>query len=334
MKKLVAVTSSRSVGATFVDWSILFLSGQSHFYNIAEDKMLPISMNPIEITNSHGHKKNHASTNIDLYEYTEKLLVGTEGITTFYPYSSLGNLDSNSSHIFEEINRVANDKWKHFTDFLYRKNIDLVYLDYRLSPLYFTTMRAPVLSSKDHTNVIYTADQRNNELIDLFFKDTFTDIKEPWDIRERWALAGRNTMFSTHPIEIITTPHHRVQAVNLWFDGEYEIRRIMNYLNIPIDEERMNLWITIHLSWAQAQAKSMKFAWDLDMIVECIVHNIPLDISHYNLDIWQEGAILSDLIYKHNLNIRGYGLEKFPNNTQEIHTLLEENFHPKESKII
>ena len=36
------------------------------------------------------------------------------------------------------------------------------------------------------------------------------------------------------------------------------------------------------------------------------------------------------LIYKYGLNLKTWQLEKFPNNTKQLHELLEENIHPIE----
>ena len=55
------VSSARSVGCTFLDWSIHFLSKQHYFYHVISKAWIPLSQNPLSKINAHGHKKNHPS---------------------------------------------------------------------------------------------------------------------------------------------------------------------------------------------------------------------------------------------------------------------------------
>ena len=69
-KKIIATSSIHSVGATFMDWSILFLSGQKEYYYQPTRQFINVTTNPLEnlynqrgpaeeLKNAHGHKKNH-----------------------------------------------------------------------------------------------------------------------------------------------------------------------------------------------------------------------------------------------------------------------------------
>ena len=51
-----------------------------------------------------------------------------------------------------------------------------------------------------------------------------------------------------------------------------------------------------------------------------------MDLERFNLDIFQEAAIQRELLYKHNLNLKIWQLEKFKN-TKQLHNLLEPNIH-------
>ena len=46
------------------------------------------------------------------------------------------------------------------------------------------------------------------------------------------------------------------------------------------------------------------------------------------MDLWQEAIVQHILIYKYNLNLKNWQLKKFPDNTQDLHKLLETNIHP------
>ena len=57
MNKLICCTSNRSVGCTFLDWSIHFLSGQNKFFNVDQRAWIDLAKNPLDTLNAHGHKK-------------------------------------------------------------------------------------------------------------------------------------------------------------------------------------------------------------------------------------------------------------------------------------
>jgi hypothetical protein len=51
------------------------------------------------------------------------------------------------------------------------------------------------------------------------------------------------------------------------------------------------------------------------------------DISDYNFEFYQEAIIQHIMIYKYGMNFKLWQLEKFPDNTQDLHKLLEPNIH-------
>lgn len=69
------------------------------------------------------------------------------------------------------------------------------------------------------------------------------------------------------------------------------------------------------------------FSRNFDNIIDAIVNNRFMSLSRYRLDLIKEALIQSALITKYNLNLMCYGLDKFPDNTQDLHSLLEPNTH-------
>jgi hypothetical protein len=69
----------------------------------------------------------------------------------------------------------------------------------------------------------------------------------------------------------------------------------------------------------------LQFEYNYKHIVESIVNNwsYPIDLTFD-----QEIVIQHCLIYHYGLNLKTWQLEKFPNNTQDLHKLLEPNIHP------
>jgi hypothetical protein len=52
-----------------------------------------------------------------------------------------------------------------------------------------------------------------------------------------------------------------------------------------------------------------------------------MSLERFNLDFYKEVIIQNALLYKQNLNLKNWQLEKFPANTQDLHKLLEPNIH-------
>jgi hypothetical protein len=57
LHKKICIISPQSVGGTFIDWSVQFLSGQNKFYQAGVDQWIDLVSNPLEQINAHKHKK-------------------------------------------------------------------------------------------------------------------------------------------------------------------------------------------------------------------------------------------------------------------------------------
>ena len=99
----------------------------------------------------------------------------------------------------------------------------------------------------------------------------------------------------------------------------------MNQLAIPLQWDRWDHWQTVYQNWQQINYRCVKFQYELDHIVEAIVNNWSYPLLE--LSFLQEVMIQHELLYKHGLNIKNWQLERFPDNTQKLHQLLEINHH-------
>ena len=124
--------------------------------------------------------------------------------------------------------------------------------------------------------------------------------------------------------------HFYLDAQELWYNGEDVLTRVMEYLDIKIQDKRLISWVPIYKQWQQKQLDILKFSWNLSHICESIVKDYYYDLSDYNLDLWKEAIIQHEMIYKYGLNFKNWQLEKFPKNTRDLHVLLEPNIHPVE----
>jgi len=343
MNKKICVTSSQSAGCTFVDWSIHFLSGQSQYFNVLENKWIELSSNPLNLINAHGHRKNHPEGYINTEQYLNKInSMPDHAIYSLYPATlpidiaaKQLNLDVNQIGsdpvAFDHIKQhVINDYNKIF-DICHNTQTKIVYVD--LDPtkaLYHTEFRTldRFFTKLGKPNSIKELEDESQE---IFFKTSQTYWKElnltdVWDIRERLAL-------DTRPFQVLYNnfkfekkyPHYWINCSVLWTHTVKTITNLMKYLELTIDSTRLESWMPICRQWQQYQLDIIEFCYNQPHVVDAIVNNLYYEI---NLTFKQEVIIQHCLIYQHGLNLKTWQLEKFPSNTQDLHKLLEPNIHP------
>jgi hypothetical protein len=341
--KITCVTSIKSVGCTFVDWSLHFLSNQSNYYNVAKKSSAPLVTSPLTSTNAHGHLKNHpagleltkqhiqqfqAQTNFDFCSmYTMPMHIDVAAKQLGIDQKDLADIK-----LWKKIVQHIVDDYQKLFNWCCTHEIGTVYID--PDPkfnLYFLSCRSLdrlMLSNRSAKNYL----ELENEFQNAFFQDTVTDWQNQglngiWDKRERLALnRGLFDRFEDQFHLDLSLPHLWVSATELWNYGVDTIQTIMKYLDLPIDAKRWNDWLPIHQQWHEIQQKNLKFVYQFDHIIDAIVNNYYYKLE--KLSFVQEVAIQHALIYQHNLNLKTWQLVEFPSNTQEIHQLLESNIHP------
>lgn len=343
MNKKICIASSQSAGCTFVDWSIHFLSGQSQYFSVAENQWIDLSQNPVNATNAHGHKKNHPEGYIETQRYLTKLdSISNNAIYSLYP-ATLGidiavkqlNIDINQNDIsptvLDQIKQYIIDDYNKLFDLCFSAQTKIVYVD--IDPR--TALYHQEFRNLDRFLYKRAKPESINELDDeiqeMFFKKSQAQWKElkltdVWDIRERLALDTRpfETFFSNFKFEK-TYPHHWINCQVLWSHTVKTITKLMKYLELTIDSDRFKSWIPICQQWQQLQLDLVEFCYIQPHIVDAIVNNLYYEID---LTFKQEVIIQHCLIYQHGLNLKTWQLKKFPNNTQDLHKLLEPNIHP------
>ena len=331
-RTVVSITSIPSVGATFVDWSIQFLSGQTKHYYAKDDCWIDLVDNPVTNDNAHNYKKNHPDGINQTVEILEKISQQSGELFTFYPtaikYNTAYN-QLNADNKSQIINYIRDDFQKVFE--LCSQKTKLIFIDSNPEiSLYHITMRrlGALLFDKDKNG---DAEELQQEVDGYFFKESFDYFSSnyKWDIRERRALNFRpyNVGFgSTSDVKInFGLPHLWIDSRSLWTLGDLTLKKIMNYIGLPIDPERFKQWLPVYQQWARRQLEILDFCHRLLHIIDSIVNN--WDYQLEDLSFEQEIAIQHFLIYKHNLNLKTWQLKKFPTNTKDLHKLLETNIH-------
>ncbi len=332
------VSSARSIGCTFLDWSIHFLSRQNYFYHVISKTWMPLSQNPLSKINAHGHKKNHPSgadstlkfinsfndiSNGDLFSlYPVKMRIDKMCDKLGYQLSDMKTPD-----IWKKINQEIDlDYQKIFND-CHNNNTKIIFLGsnpdvclYRLKIRSLERMFTKPEPAK-------STDQINEEYQNLFFKSSIDSWKELglteiWDKRERMALDIRPFDIELDPI--LRMPHLHIDSRDWWSRGPKVIQKVFKFLSLTLDQERMQQWLPIYYQWQEIQTNALEFVYYIDHIINAIVNNIYFEID---LTFEEETVVQHCLLYKHNLNLKTWQLTKFPGNTQDLYKLLEPNIH-------
>jgi hypothetical protein len=103
----------------------------------------------------------------------------------------------------------------------------------------------------------------------------------------------------------------------------------MEFCELAVDATRWESWLAVYNKWQKLHLEILEFTFNYQHIVDAIVNDWYYELN--DLSFEQEIVIQHCLIYQHGLNLKTWGLEKFPANTKELHQLLEPNIHKIDS---
>jgi len=337
--------SLNNAGCTFLDWSILYLSGQSQFYSFDHRQHVELTQDPVTLSNAHNHKKNHALGYEQNQQCIEEFLTNHTGLLTLYPTTlsmpetaAHCGIDIDSpefaANIDGKIKQYALEDFKKLWLYLNSKQAKIVWIaeDPNLSLTHLTRRSTDAkIKSKGNT----TVEELDQEFQDLFYQDSkhtwqSLGLVDIWDERERRALDLRPYTCTVYqpqaeaqmPFEL---PHLHITTAEWWTQGESVIRRVMQFCELDIDQNRWHSWKDTYSSWKDKMTNQLSFCYRLPTILDAIVNNWYYELGE--LSFVQEVAIQHYLIYKYNLNLKTWNLVKFPPNTQDLHKLLEPSIH-------
>lgn len=344
MSKKICVTSTRSVGCTFIDWSIHFLSGQKYYFNVELNQLIPLSKNPITKLNAHNHLKNHPKGSKNLIRHLIKFKsINDTEVLSCYPCmltptaaaECLGykNVDLSDRTILQNVIEYQHNDYNKLFDICKDHSTKLVFISTDIkSPLYHQHQRAfdKYINNntllQNHDNLI---DQYHYEFQNIFFSKSIKKWKElnlnnVWDIRERMALDLRPFDLLSKENFNFNQPHMWINSQQLWTNPFKVIKQILDYVELELLTDQIKFWSVVANQWQQIQLNSLEFDNNCQHIVDAIVNNwdYPIDLT-----FMQEVIIQHCLIYQYNLNLKTWNLIKFPNNTKLLHYLLEPNIH-------
>lgn len=339
------VTSPEAVGCSFLDWSILWLSGQKKVFSVDRSSWHDICQDPLQThptVNAHAHTRNHKSG----WQRNQSCVPiikshSNHSLTSLYPFPlyiddccralDFEISDLSQSEKFDMVMAYQKQDYTNMLNWLHtEQNVPVVYVAFDPSVRGYTwTYRAldrMLTSCQKPSNVkdLYQEQQ------DVFFNQSqhrWVDLglTQIWDIRERMALDIRPFSQLWAENLVLTHNHHWVNCQDLWFDTERTVRDIMSWLGLDIVQSKLLHWLPVMRRWQQIHNDNLKFPRQLSKILTSIVHGMPHDLS--DLTFQQEVIVQHCLIYQYNLNLRTWNLEKFPRCAKLLHSLLEPNIH-------
>lgn len=344
MSNIICITSTKSLGCTFVDWSVHFLSGQTDHFHLPTNQWQQLSSDPITDINAHNHLKNQPAGMIQAAEYIKKFKsLSADKIFSLYPTqqhfdvaAEKLNISIDTVHVMsnaEKIKRYLDQDYNQVFKLCNDQDVKLVYVaadpTVEMYHLNIRSLDRFLTRSQQPTSMNDVAQEHQS----LFFKHSIEqwnklDLINTWDQRERMALDSR-PLANTDNIKLdFQYPHLWINCQDLWCRGQTALLKILNYVGLAVDQDRLQQWQSIYAKWQQRQLEILEFGHNYKHIVDAIVNDWSYEI---NLTFDQEVIIQHCLIYQHNLNLKTWQLEKFPNNTKDLHNLLETNIHSIES---
>ena len=327
MNKLVSIVTDPAIGGTFLSWSLEYLAGHTNSYSTAKKTYLQLVDNPVQEHNAHAYEPNQYLSSEDVIAAITELssLPSSYGrkMEVMYIHSFYYYLDKHKDW-FIALNAVMNSD----------RPVILVktpkpYVLYQ--GLYTKRAAGTLKREKRQGKTLSTQEENINEF--------FADAKRTWnelnltniyDNREFIALNFRPFDFNEQA-NIVNTLHNKDNVLNLlaidvWQNLDNTIYDIMNYIQVDIKSDRYALWLDVYNQWKTLHTKRVMWCWYYDQIIEYILNGYSMDLTRFDLDIYQEATIQHTMMFKYNLNFKTFELNKFTN-TKQLHDLLEPNIH-------
>jgi hypothetical protein len=288
MNKTIGLVSRNSVGCTFAEWSIFWLSGQTEYFNVRQGKPTTLTNNPVRLHNSHNHHTNNPESPFDIRRAIN-ILTQQSSLTSLYPSPGF-----NSNYQCSEIIECFSEK-----------NIPMLYM--KLSKGY---------ELFDHF-IRYIPNSTSSPLGFLVNNNE----SDPYKWRQKIILDNK---FLSNPFgeELPVNYGLTVESKDFWHDTETTMQHIMNYFELSIKKDRLETWIPIAKQWVNGIMPLIEFVEAVDGIADSIANG---DDKPLNLTTDQQIVVQHILLFKHKLLLKNY--EKFPTNAKDVYLLLEPNTH-------
>jgi hypothetical protein len=311
---MIAILTDPEIGGTFLTWTIYYLSGRTSYFSARHNKVIEVCDNPLSDKNAHNFLPNQPCSHDEFANIFHKTLEHNEHL---YMHQLRHGTEDAVAKVCENAEKI-------------------IILSLRPEHVLYRCGYAPRATARPGWNSeknLSDPDSIYEDFTEYFFKESKQlwaqeGLNNVWDKREFIAL-NFDPFKNSSILDYINTSTacHQIDALDAWTNLDQHIDRLFSYLDIPVDQKRVENWTSVYNVWKNNHTKRLNFVNNFELIIDNIINNIHMDLETFDLDLAQEAAIQHVLIYKHNLNLKTWQLTKFPNTTQELHKLLEPNIH-------
>lgn len=330
-----------NTGAHFVNWSTYYLAGKNYYLtreNNYKSLILPDQVD-YQLKNFHHHRTARANGYASVIDFL--------GADHQNPHTDMINLYLVSPPLFEHQPTTIEEK----SQGLLSENINKRHKNrvHEMSKAldYVQEHGCPVIMCRYHDDdflSVFYNDRSPTSLIDGRCFDTIDDARNEWesvffaeagqyfddniwDRREKMALTIRPWSGIRSMDQSFNTvrPHLMYNTDDIWNDLPNVILEIIDFIGSEMQAQRWDAWLAVYNHWRRLHDQS--FSRNFKLIVDSIVNNRYMSLKRYNMTFYKEVLIQHALIFHYNLNLKTWQLSRFPDNTQDLHSLLETNIH-------
>lgn len=306
---LFFILACADVGATFLDWSLHYLSGNDTYWQNKKNKWIELRENPLTKNNAHYHEKN--------------ILSGDKEILKFWNNISNFTIETGKLYSFRlepQYETLAND-WIKFLPLICKKH-KLIYLQNRdfCNPLLVRGVeeytRGLDLRAKEDRNILY-----KSMLLRLFDgKKISKNIDTGGKMRNFifFNLKNLRKNYNMNLESLKLENFYQVDHEDFLNFPENTIRKIFYFLDLKLEETKLKQWCIIHFEWKKFFIPAITFNNDLQKICYHIKNKLSFDLKKYDLDLFQEAIIMKHFFESFNSFLKVGSLNTFPDDTIKL----------------
>ena len=114
-----------------------------------------------------------------------------------------------------------------------------------------------------------------------------------------------------------------LDSKELYCDGLETMKKIFNFLQLPIKQDRVAHWLSIYKKWSKNFDEFDKFEKLLPKISNCVIEGKEFNLEMFLPNIINEVLILEQVMLTHGRRLKTKNLDIFPKNTIELHQLIK-----------
>ena len=315
---VVCLTSFTTLGCTFLEWSVNWLSGHERYWSDLENKWIELTKNPIEIINAHGHRKNHPSNVEEWIKMTEKFnaLSKNTQLLTYYGWNAAGPF---GQKCFDGICDLLQKKTKII---LLHDSLGKFQVRHRHTD---SSNKGRQLDGSSHNSRQFRDEEIKKEIITKLFTtpDLKSKLKSVGEQRDffTWNMKYFKYVYNKYEDSIIrlSSPNFLLLDQRLLImDGEAALRNVFTFLKTKIVERKVASWLKVYKKWQKIVRPEFLLHENMSNIIKCIKNGVSHSLVPYELDTFKEALIQYNLIKEYNDILLVKKLDKFPENTIEL----------------